>query len=129
MSLVADKQTKHILVVDDIADNIFLVQFILETEGYQVNAAESGEIALELVKTKGVKPDLIILDLMMPGMNGYEVIEHLRNYQNLSHIPVLLMTANKDISCNRAKEAGADGIFYKPLDLEQFLTTVKLLST
>ena len=55
MSLVTDKPKKHILVVDDAADNIFLVQFILETEGYQVDAAESGELALKFIEAKNSK--------------------------------------------------------------------------
>ena len=129
MSLVTDKPKKHILVVDDAADNIFLVQFILETEGYQVDAAESGELALKFIEAKIVKPDLIILDLMMPKMNGYEVIKSLRDRHELPRIPVLLMTANQDVSDDRARAAGADGIFYKPLDLEEFLRAVELFST
>ncbi|MEL6786162.1 MAG: response regulator [Cyanobacteria bacterium J06607_15] len=126
MSLITERQTKRILVVDDVADNVFLAQFVLETQGYQVNTAESGETALALIQTEALKPDLIILDLMMPGINGYEVIDRLRNLQDLPYIPVLLMTANQDVSCQQAKEAGADRLLYKPFDLEQFLTTVEL---
>lgn len=126
MSLVTDKPTKRVLVVDDVADNIFLVQFILETQGYQVNTAESGKTALDRIQTEAVKPDLIVLDLMMPVMNGYEVIDRLHNHRNLPHIPVLLMTADREVSCQKAKEAGADKLLYKPLDLEQFMATVKL---
>ena len=126
MSLVTQNHTNRILVVDDVADNVFLAQFALETQGYQVNTAESGETALALIQTEAIKPDLIILDLMMPGINGYEVIKHLRNHQNLPYIPVLLMTANQDVSCQQAKEAGAERLLYKPWDLEKFLRTVEL---
>ena len=129
MSLVTEKHTKRILVVDDIADNLFLVQFLLETQGYMVNTAESGEAALAQIEIESVKPDLIILDLMMPRMNGYEVISYLRSHQDLLHIPILLMTADISVSDRKAKDVGADGIVYKPLDLEQILTKVELFST
>ena len=128
MSLITDKQTKRILVVDDVADNIFLIQFILETQGYKVDTADSGEAALNLLEAVAIEPDIIILDLMMPTMNGYEVIDHLRKQQKLARICVLLMTANTEVSYEKAKEAGADGILYKPLDLEYFLTKIELLN-
>lgn len=125
MSLTIDKPSKRVLVVDDVADNIFLVQFLLEDRGYKVSTAESGKAAVFQVKTAAVKPDLIILDLMMPEMNGYEVINYLRNCQNLPNIPILLMTADESVSYDRAINAGADEIMYKPLNLEQFMTKVK----
>lgn len=120
MLQTADEKNKHVLVIDDIADNIFLVQFVLEAKGYKVSTANSGEAALNLLETARFKPDLIILDLMMPGMNGYEVINCLRKHHELAHICVFLMTANTEVSYEKAKEAGADGILYKPLDIEKF---------
>ena len=128
MSFITDKPTERVLVVDDVADNVFLVQFVLEIQGYKVNTADSGKAALAFLKTETIKPDLIILDLMMPVMNGYEVIHHLRSDRELAHIGVLLMTANTQVSCEKAKEAGADDILYKPLDLEQFLSKIELLN-
>ena len=125
MSLTIDKQTKRVLVVDDVADNIFLVQFLLEDRGYKVTTAENGKAAVFQVKTEAVKPDLIILDLMMPEMNGYEVINYLRHCQNLPNIPILLMTADESVSYDEAINAGADALMYKPLNLEQFLIKVK----
>lgn len=125
MSLTIDKPSKRVLVVDDVADNIFLVQFLLEDRGYKVSTAENGKTAVFQVKTAAVKPDLIVLDLMMPEMNGYEVINYLRHCQNLPNIPILLMTADESISYDEAIDAGADEIMYKPLNLEQFLTKVK----
>ncbi len=128
MTLITDKQIKRILVVDDIADNIFLVQFILESQGYKVDTANSGEAALTLLETSRTKPDLMILDVMMPVMNGYEVINRLRKHQELDRICVLLMTANTEITHKKAQEVGADGILYKPLNLEQFSTRIELLN-
>lgn len=128
MLQIADENNKHILVIDDVADNIFLVQLILETKGYKVSTANSGKAALNLLETIRLKPDLIILDLMMPVMNGYEVINHLRNHHELAHICVFLMTANTEVSYQKAKKAGADEILYKPIDIEQFVTKVELLN-
>ena len=128
MSLIEKKQTKYVLIVDDIADNLFLAQFILENQGYEVNTADSGKAAITQVETKKIKPDLIILDLMMPEMDGYEVIEYLRNHQKTPYIPILLMTADTSVSCQDAINAGASGIIYKPWDLEQFLTKVELFN-
>ena len=65
----------------------------------------------------------------MPVMNGYEVIDRLRKHKELAHICVFLMTANTEVSYEKAKEAGADGILYKPLDIEQFVTRIKLLNS
>lgn len=124
MSLTTGKQSKRVLVVDDVADNIFLVQFILESQGYEVDTAQSGKAALAQIEAANHKPDLIILDLMMPKMNGFEVINRLRSQTNLPHIPTILMTANTSVSCQQAKSAGADEVIYKPLELEQFVAKI-----
>ncbi len=64
----------------------------------------------------------------MPVMNGYEVIDRLRKNHELAHICIFLMTANTEVSCEKAKEVGADEILYKPLDIEQFVTRIDLLN-
>ena len=104
---------ERILVVDDCQDNLFLMQLILENQGYQVEIADSGSQALS--KMNSQRFDLILLDLMMPKMNGYEVIKYLRN--NLPLIPVFLVTANKYVTKKQAIAAGANGIVYKPIDI------------
>ena len=77
---------KSILVIDDEKDIQKLLQYNLEKEGYQVSAAKTGEEGLELARTK--KPDLIILDLMLPGVDGLEVCRLLRAGKDLKHIPI-----------------------------------------
>ena len=67
--------TNRILVVDDVADNSFLLQMLLEDEGYQVEVADSGAAAL--AKIESAPPKLVLLDVMMPGMNGYEVAQQI----------------------------------------------------
>ena len=103
-----------ILVVDDCQDNLFLMQLILENQGYQVEMANSGAEALHKLNCQ--RFDLVLLDLMMPKMNGYEVINYLRD-RNLPFIPVFLVTANKYVSRKQAIAAGANGIIYKPIDI------------
>ena len=128
MFQTADEKNKHVLVIDDVADNILLVQFILEAKGYEVSTANSGETALYFLETARLKPDLIILDLMMPVMNGYEVIDRIRKHHELAHIFVFLMTANTEVSCEKAQEAGANEILYKPLDIKQFVSRIESLN-
>lgn len=122
MTLAQNSKQECILIVDDSTDNLYLMQFILETQGYKVGLANSGEQALEQVKID--HPDLILLDVMMPQMNGYEVVERLRKDKDLQSIPVFLVTADKYISNNKAIAAGANGLIYKPIDIEQLLSTV-----
>ncbi len=122
MTLAKNSEPRCILIVDDSTDNLYLLQFILETQGYQVGLAKSGEQALDQVKK--FPPDLILLDVMMPQMNGYEVVDRLRKDQTLSSIPVFLVTADKYISNNKAIAAGANGLIYKPIDIEQLLLKV-----
>ena len=122
MTLAHNSKQECILIVDDSTDNLQLLQFILETQGYKVGLANSGEQALEQVKKD--HPDLILLDVMMPQMNGYEVVERLRKDKSLPLIPVFLVTADKYISNNKAIAVGANGLIYKPIDIDQLLLTV-----
>lgn len=127
MTLIADKTAKRILVVDDVADNLFLVQLVLVNRGYEIITALGGKAAFTKIKLLNEKPNLVISDIMMPNMNGYDVIYCLRRHQDLHHIPVLLMTGDNDISCEIASRAGAVGLLYKPLDLEQLISKVELI--
>ena len=133
MSLIVEKSSaKSILVIDDIADNLFLVQLVLADRGYEVITALDGKAALtkiRSIRSINKKPNLIISDITMPNMNGYEVIYCLRHHQDLHHIPVLLMTGDNSISCKVASRVGAAGLLYKPLDLEQLICEVELILT
>ena len=82
----------YILVVDDVADNLILVQAALEQEGYRLRLATSGAAALHYVEEEA--PDLIVLDVRMPGMDGFEVTRRLRQNRRLPYIPILLITAH-----------------------------------
>ncbi|HEY9640056.1 MAG TPA: response regulator [Coleofasciculaceae cyanobacterium] len=115
----------HILVVDDIEDNVFLLQTLLETEGYVVDTANSGWDALRKIKT--VRPDIVLLDVMMPGMTGYEVTQRIREHPSLSDIPIILITAYSEISTHEGLAMGANDLIQKPIDLDRLLESLKAL--
>jgi CheY-like chemotaxis protein len=109
----------QILVVDDDDMNLFLLAKILELEGYQVTQAHSGMEAIQSVIQK--MPDLALLDVMMPDMNGYELCRKLRQAPIKAEIPILMLTAmNSDGEQKLAVEAGANEIWSKPFDMEMF---------
>lgn len=105
-----------VLVVDDEERNRELLQSFLEQDGYDVYVAESGAEALLLAK--GVSPDLILLDVMMPGMDGFETCRRLREEAELKQVPVVMVTALDDRDSKlKGLEAGADEFLTKPIDV------------
>ncbi len=107
--------TARILVVDDIAANLRLLEAKLLAEYYEVTLAASGPEALAVVARWA--PDVILLDVMMPGMDGYEVCRQLKSSAATMHIPVVMVTALVDVAERvRALEAGADDFLSKPVD-------------
>ena len=104
-----------ILIVDDEPAGRETLESILEPEGYYLVLAENGYQAIE--KAKAVQPDVILLDVMMPGMNGFEVCRHIRNEKELAEVPILFLTALDDRqSLLNGLEAGADDFISKPVD-------------
>lgn len=122
LEIVTSCQKNYILVVDDVPDNILLLQTILELEGYKVDTAFSGHSAL--AKIQAAPPALVLLDVMMPDINGLEVIQHIRQNQNLPFIPVVLVTAHREISRDQGFSAGADDFIGKPFDIDKLLAKV-----
>ena len=120
MQLLSVAPTKRILVVDDAVDNLFLLQTVLDLEGYQVEIADSGKAALAKIELQ--LPDLLLLDVMMPGMNGIEVVQHIRQNRNLPFIPVILVTG-----CDRSSESqelDIEDFIAKPIDFDNLLLRV-----
>ncbi len=113
----------RILIVDDIVDNLFLLQTVLEAEGYKVEVADSGRLAVAKVKT--APPDLMLLDIMMPDMNGYEVIQQIRQNQELPYVPILLVTAHEQFKAIEGFNVGANDFIRKPIEFDELLARVK----
>lgn len=115
----------HILVVDDSPDNVFLIQTILEEEGYEIATAEDGASALAQIEES--PPDLVLLDVMMPGMDGFEVTKRIRQNKKLSFIPILLITAHDKPSVAQGLDMGADDFIRKPVEVDELLARVRSL--
>ncbi len=115
----------YILAVDDVPDNLFLIQLALEKEGHRIMQVHDGQTALEQIAQS--PPDLVILDVMMPGMSGYEVAQKIRANSNLPFIPILLITAHEESSVVQGLDMGADEFIRKPIKVEELQARVRAL--
>jgi signal transduction histidine kinase len=115
----------QILVVDDTPDNLFLIREILEGEGYQLHFASNGRQALDMVAL--APPDLILLDIMMPEMDGYEVTLQIRQNSEIPFIPILLLTAYDQADLVQGLDTGADDFVRKPVDPDELMARVRSL--
>ena len=116
---------RNILVVEDNDMNMQLVEFLLEEGGYRIVKATSGEEALSLTHD-GAAPDLILMDIHLPGMDGLSVVRAIKSDERTSRIPILALTAHamrgdKD----RFLEAGCDGYISKPIDVKTFIASIE----
>jgi DNA-binding response OmpR family regulator len=115
-----------ILVVDDEPNVLHMVSYVLHAEGFEVVVAQNGAEALSKVQTE--VPDLVILDVMMPDMNGAEVCEQLRKRQETLDLPVIMLSALAQVNDKvRCLEAGADEYVTKPIAPEELVARVKAL--
>ena len=117
---------KSILVVDDEDDTVELARMVLEFEGYRVFSASNGQDAIDFLEKPDEKPDLILLDVLMPKIDGLEVCKWIKKQSRLKSIPILLFTAKVGKKDRIAgEEAGADAYINKPFSAEDLLSLIK----
>ncbi|UCC71216.1 MAG: response regulator [Gemmatimonadota bacterium] len=116
----------RVVLVDDDPDLRKLVKLTLEfTAGWEVTLAADGAEGIEVVRD--LKPDAAVVDLMMPGMDGYEVCRRLKDDPDTAAIPVVFLTARKELDEARVREVGASGVVIKPFDPDQLAEELQRL--
>ena len=119
---MSDKQT--ILVVDDEQDLLDLIEYNLQKEGFDVLKAEDGEEGIEMARKHS--PNLVLLDIMMPKMDGLEVVERMRADEHLKHIPIIFLTARGDEKTEvEGLDKGGDDYITKPISTTKLISRIK----
>ncbi len=122
----AEQQASRILIADDNLPNCELLDAFLSGEGYEVFMAHDGQETLDMVEK--CQPDIILLDIMMPKLSGYEVCQKLRNDEQYSCIPILMVTAlNESGDMEKAVNAGCDDFLTKPVNQIELKTRIRSL--
>ncbi len=117
---------KKILIVDDEPNIVIPLQFLMEQNGYGTLVAQSGEEALEMISKE--KPDLVLLDIMLPGVDGFEVCEIIRLNPEWRNTRVIFLTAKgRDVDIAKGMVLGADEYITKPFSNQQIIAAVKRL--
>ena len=116
--------SKSILLVDDSLHNLKLTQFLLRQGGFEVGTAENAEQALNALEQH--VPDMILMDIQLPGMDGLALTRHLRRDASLRDVPIVAFTASAIKGDEEiARAAGCDGYITKPIDTRTFVTVVR----
>jgi len=120
--------TKSVLIVDDEPNIVAALEFLLQKNGYAVKIAANGEDAL--AQLDAFKPDLVLLDVMMPKVNGYEVCQRMRAHPQWRHIKIVILSAKgREVEVSKGMSLGADLYVTKPFSSSELVATIdKLLS-
>ncbi|MBN1181252.1 MAG: response regulator [Bacteroidales bacterium] len=114
--MMTENHDFNILVIDDSTTNVVLLEAILKEKGYTINTALSAKEAYTILKNS--KPDLILLDLLMPRISGFDFLEQIRNDLATADVPVIVITAvNDDEYSQKALKLGATEVLHKPVDI------------
>jgi len=115
---------KKILVIEDNADNLYMITFLLEKNGYMVIVAEDGVEGVKLSVSE--KPDLILMDIQIPLLDGYEAAKQIKANKKISNIPIIAITSFAMIGDKeKAMNAGCDGYIEKPINPETFIAELE----
>jgi len=118
--------TKKVLIVDDERNIVTALEFLMELSGYEVKVARDGEEAL--IYVVAFKPDLILLDVMLPLRSGFEVLQKIRENVALQHIKILMLTAQgREVEVGKGLALGADAYITKPFANKDLLAEVRRL--
>jgi DNA-binding response OmpR family regulator len=117
---------KRVLIVDDEPNIVASLEFLMEQAGYEVQVARDGPEALR--RAEAFRPQLVLLDVMMPGMNGYEVCQRLRSDERLQPLRILMLSAKgRDVEVTKGLELGADAYMTKPFSTRDLVARVREL--
>ena len=118
------EMTKTVLYVEDSQDNRTLVRRVLQSEGFQVIEAEDATTAMQAIH--GHQPDLILMDINLPEVDGYSLTSHLKLRPELRNVPIIALTANvMRGDRERSLDAGCDGYIQKPIDVDAFAEQIE----
>lgn len=121
--MASTTKAAQVLVVEDERDIAALVAYHLTREGYRVRTASSGEDALAAIQSE--RPDLVVLDLMLPGLSGHEILQEMRRRPGLDEVPVVVLTARREESDRvRGLELGADDYLTKPFSPQELVLRI-----
>ncbi|CEP36299.1 MULTISPECIES: response regulator transcription factor [Halomonadaceae] len=117
-----------VLVVDDEPNIVLSLEFLMEQAGFEVVTAEDGEQALARVNDS--QPDLLLLDISLPGISGFDVLEQLRGKEATAQLPIIMLTAHgRDVEREKGMALGADDYITKPFSTQSLVEKVKALLT
>ena len=118
--------TKHVLIADDEANIVISLEFLMKREGHRVTIARDGDAALEAIRRE--RPDLVLLDVMMPGKSGFEVCQAVRADETLATVKILMLSAKgRDTDLAKGSALGADAYMTKPFSTRALADKVREL--
>ena len=124
MEEAATNMSQEILIVDDESNIVLSLEFLMKQAGYAVRTARDGHEALTALEER--LPDLLLLDVMMPGKDGYEICQEIRRRADWGHLPIIMLTAKgRDVEREKGLAMGADDYITKPFSTQEVVETVQ----
>ncbi len=118
--------SKHVLIADDEPNIVISLEFLMKREGHRVSIARDGDAALAMVRE--LKPDLVLLDVMMPGRSGFDVCQAVRSDESLAGVRILMLSAKgRDTDVAKGSALGADAYMTKPFSTKELAEKVREL--